>query len=253
VSDLVRAELLRLWSRRLVRALAILAVVGIAVGVTIGTINSRPGHELQLFSLPAMLKGTAFILIVIGLVTGASSVGAEWQTGGMSTLLTWEPRRVRVLLARVLVVLIVVFALTVALQALLSLAVAGGAALRGSTVATGGTWLREVSGVILRIGGASALGAVFGLTLATIGRNTSAALGASFAYLAIVESLLRALIPKIGPAMLSSNVVVFVDGRAASPGGGQLITIVHATVTMAIYGVVLLAVALALFRARDVT
>jgi ABC-type transport system involved in multi-copper enzyme maturation permease subunit len=254
VSDLLRAELLRLWSRRLVRVLAILAVLGIAVGVTIGTINSKPGNELQLFSLPDLLKGTAFILVVIGLVIGASSVGADWQTGGMSTLLTWEPRRVRVLFARTLVVIAVVFALTVALQTLLSLAIAGGASMRGSTVGTGGTWLREVVGVIVRIGGAAVLGAVFGLTLAMIGRNTSAALGASFAYLAIIESLLRGLIPKIGPAMLSSNVVVFVDGRAASPGGdGQLITVTHATVTMAVYACVLLAVALAMFRSRDVT
>jgi len=146
-----------------------------------------------------------------------------------------------------------VFGLTVVLQALLSLAIAGGASLRGSTVETGGTWLRGVVVVILRIGGASALGAALGLTLAMIGRNTSAALGASFAYLAIVESLLRALIPRIGTAMLSTNVVVFVDGRTGSPGIGQIITVAHATVTMAIYAGVLMAVALAIFRARDVT
>jgi hypothetical protein len=242
-----------MWSRRLVRVLAILAVLGIGVGVTIGTINSRPGSELQLFSLPDMLKGTAFIVIVIGLVIGASSVGADWQTGGMSTILTWEPRRTRVLLCRTVVVLVSVFALTIVLQALLSLAIAGGASLRGSTVETGGTWLREVAGVILRIGGASALGAALGLTLAMIGRNTSAALGASFAYLAIVESLIRSLIPKLGTAMLGTNVVVFVDGRTGSPGIGQIITVAHATVTMAIYAGLLLAVALAMFRARDVT
>ena len=253
MSDLLRSEVLRLWSRRLVRVLAILAVLGIVVGVTIGTINSRPGQELQLFSLPDMLKGTAFILIVIGLVTGASSVGADWQTGGMSTILTWEPRRIRVLLGRTVVVLVSVFVLTVVLQALLALAIAGGASLRGSTVETGGTWLRGVVGVILRIGGASALGAAFGLTLAMIGRNTSAALGASFAYLAIVESLLRSFIPKLGTAMLSTNVVVFVDGRTGSPGIGQTITVAHATLTMATYAGVLLAVALAMFRARDVT
>ena len=253
MSDLLRSEVLRLWSRRLVRVLAILAVLGIVAGVTIGTINSHPGHELQLFSLPDMLKGTAFILIVIGLVIGASSVGADWQTGGMSTILTWEPRRVMVLLGRTLVVVVSAFALAVALQAVLSFAIAGGASLRGSTVDTGGTWLRGVVGVILRIGGASALGAAFGLTLAMIGRNTSAALGASFAYLAIVESLLRSFIPKLGTAMLSTNVVVFVDGRTGSPGIGQTITVAHATLTMATYAGVLLAAALAMFRARDVT
>jgi len=34
-------------------------------------------------------------------VIGASSIGAEWQARSITTLLTWEPRRARVLAAKV--------------------------------------------------------------------------------------------------------------------------------------------------------
>ena len=40
MTNLIRSELVRIWSRRMVRVLAILAVVGIVVGVTIGAIQS---------------------------------------------------------------------------------------------------------------------------------------------------------------------------------------------------------------------
>ena len=299
--NLVLSELLRIWSRRMVRVLAILAVIGIVVGVTIGAIQSskpdlaaaRTQYEgdrqrclagemiredklppdttldefcadtvrleqyvdsaLQLSALSDFLKGTAFILIVLGLAVGASSVGADWQVGTMAALLTWEPRRVRVFLVRVAVVVVSVFALAVALQSVFSLALAAAAALRGTTVGTESPWLAGVMWTMLRIAGASALGAWLGVTLSMIGRNTAAALGVAFGYLAIVESLLRGFIPKISGSLLSTNLVVFVDGRAGTSETGGLITVGGASITIAVYAGVLLIAALALFRTRDVT
>ena len=299
--NLVRSELLRVWSRRMVRVLAILAVVGIAIGVTIGAIQSSkpdvaaaqrlyeselahclagdlfppdqipPGATLPSFcadnirpenyqndsirlsELPDFLKATAFILIVLGLVIGASSVGADWQVGTMAALLTWEPRRVRVMVVRIAVVVASVFALAMALQTVLSLALWAAASLRGSTVGTGSAWFAEVAETALRIAGASALGAWLGVTLATIGRNTAAALGVAFGYLAIVESLLRGFIPKISGSLLSTNLVVFVDGKAGRSETGSPIEIGGASITIAIYAAILFVVALALFRTRDVT
>ena len=100
---------------------------------------------------------------------------------------------------------------------------------------------------------ASAFGASLGVTLAMIGRNTAAALGVAFGYLAIVESLLRGFIPKISTALLSTNLVVFVDGKAGRSETGSLIAVGSSSVMMTIYAAVLLAIALALFRTRDVT
>lgn len=299
--DLIRSEMLRIWSRRMVRVLAILAVLGIVAGVTIGALQSHktdmtvarqafeserlrclegevfspdqipPGGTLESFcadnirletyvndslrlaELPQFLKGTSFILIVLGLVIGASSAGADWQVGTMAALLTWEPRRIRVCLVRIAVVVASVFALAAALQTVFSLALAAAAALRGSTVGTESPWLAEVTGTVIRIAAASALGAWLGLTLAMIGRNTAAALGVAFGYLAIVESLLRGFIPRISSSLLSTNLVVFVDGRAGTSETGQPIAVGDATVALALYGGALLIVALTLFRTRDVT
>lgn len=298
---LVRSEFLRIWSRRMVRVLALLSVVGIVAGVTIGAIQSSkpdmvaaqraydsdrqqclsggvitedqlpPNQTLEEFcadiirienytqgslrlaSLPELLKGTAFILIVLGLVTGASSVGADWQVGTMAALLTWEPRRIRVFLIRVAAVVLSVFALAVALQVVFSLAMVAASVLRGTTLGTENPWLTGVFWTVIRIAAASALGAWLGVTLAMIGRNTAAALGVAFGYLAIVESLMRGFIPKISGSLLSTNLVVFVDGRAGTSETGSVIAVGGASITIALYAGVLLILALALFRSRDVT
>jgi len=251
--NLIRSELLRMSSRRMVRVFAVLALTGSAVGVTIAAINSHPESQLQLFSLPSLLRGTSFIVFVMGLVIGGSSVGADWQYGTMAALLTWEPRRVRVFFTRVGVVLIFVFVLAVVLQVAFSMMLAAAASLRGGTGETGDAWLRDVAGTTLRIGIATALGATLGATMAMIGRNTAAALGVAFGYLAIAESLLRGLLPKISSALFSTNVVVFIDGKAGTSETGSSISVGRASVTLALYAGVLIVVALTLFRTRDVT
>lgn len=251
--NLIRSELLRIWSRRMVRVLGISALTGSAVGVIIAAINSHPGSQLQLFSLPDILRGTSFIVFVIGLVIGGSSVGADWQQGTMAALLTWEPRRVRVFLTRAVVVMIAVFVLAVVLQVAFALMLTVAASLRGDMGGTGGAWLREVAGLTLRVAAATALGVHIGVTIAMIGRNTAAALGVAFGYLAIVESLMRGLLPKISSALLSTNIAVFIDGNTGTSETGSQITVVRASLTLALYAGVLLIVALALFRTRDVT
>lgn len=264
MSGLVRSEALRLWSRRMLRALAVLAVLGIVVACTIVAIQARGTSDAalaqgfddgrpRLADLADILKGTSFILVAIGLSVGASSVGADWQQGTMATLLTWEPRRVRVFVVRLLVIAVAVAALTVALLSLLSLGLALVAATRGSTAGVEGPWLRGVVGTIGRIALVSALTAVLGAAIAGIGRHTAAALGAVFVYLAVVESLLRGLVPRWIPNMLSTGMVILIDGRAQDPGNGDIVSVERALVTLLLYAGVLAAVAVGMFRTRDVT
>lgn len=65
---------------------------------------------------------------------------------------------------------------------------------------------------MLRISAVAAFGAVLGLTLATIARNTGAAIGVAFAYLAIGESIVRALKPAWQPWLIGDNANVVVLG-----------------------------------------
>ena len=250
---LVRSEFLRLRSRRIVWVLGIIAAIGFVGGTLIAALNSHPSNPLFLAQLPNFLKGIAFFFMVIGLMIGASSVGADWQQATIGTLLVWEPRRGRILLVRVCVIVVIVFVLTALLEALFGLAIAFAAAWRGSTAGFPDAWLRSVVGTAARIGVASAIIAVIGAAIASIGRHTAAALGAVFVYLAVVEGFLRGLVTDWTPNMLSSGIAIFVDGRTGDPGNGSTLTVERALVTMLVYVGVLLIAALVLFRSRDVS
>ena len=206
---------------------------------------------LQLSGLADMLKGTSVLLVVIGVVIGASSVGADWQTGSLATLLTWEPRRIRVLLTRVAIVMVVVFLLALFLQAALSLAMAAGSALRGISITPPGFY-SDVVRVILRVGAVAAVASVIGVSISSIGRSTAASLGVIFVYLALMESLLRGLVPRFEPWLLSVNLLAVVDGRAQFLDRGRVVSLSHGVTTVGAYAVCLLVLALVFFRARDV-
>lgn len=253
MTRLFASELLRLVSRRVVRILAVIAAIGILIGNTIGALTSKPANPMLLADLPDFYKGIAFLLIVIGLVIGASSVGADWEQSTIGTLLVWEPRRTRVLIMRTLAIVVVVFALAILLQALFGLAFAAAAAWRGSTAGLPDAWMRTVLGTATRVAVAASIFGVIGGSIAWIGRHTAAALGAVFVYAAVVEGFLRGLVPSWSPRMLSSSLVIFVSGQAGDPGNRSLLTLEQAFVTLLVYALILLAAGLVMFRARDVT
>ena len=78
------------------------------------------GSHLKLADLPGILEGISSITSIMGLVVGASAVAVSWQTGTISTILTWEPRRLRWFAARVLVIAVGVLVMTLAIVAFLS-------------------------------------------------------------------------------------------------------------------------------------
>jgi hypothetical protein len=74
-----------------------------------------------------------------------------------------------------------------------------------------------------------------GASIATIGRNTAAALGIAFGYLAIVENAIRGLRPSWMPWLLGDNSVVVITNQPQSfpllgrsnPGGGDAGCLLH--------------------------
>ncbi|MDP9295283.1 MAG: ABC transporter permease [Actinomycetota bacterium] len=248
---LIRSEFLRLRSRRVLMTLTALGAAGIVVGMSIAAVKSHPGlNGLALSSLPDVLKHVSFILVVFGLVIGASSVGADWQTGSMATLLTWEPRRTRVFFARLLVVIVTVLLLAVALETLLALLFLLVANTRGTTAFAGGVG-RAATGAILRVGAMASVGSVLGACIAMLGRSSTAALGAVFVYLAVVENLLRGLYPGITKWTFAVNAVVFVDGKPATLFN-QILTFGRAVAMLVGYAGIVIVAGLTSFRTRDV-
>jgi hypothetical protein len=247
MSGLLASELRRFLSRRLVWVLTGLAVLATLVAGVIVLLT----QEYELRSLPEILMGTSLVLVSAGWVLGASSIGADWHTGHITTILTWEPRRARVLAAKVAACLAAVFALSVGLQALLGAVLAVDAAAQGSTAGADGVWLAETAGVVFRVSLLSAIFAGFGFGLASVGRNTAAALGAGFGYLVIVENIVRGLRPQWTPWLLTDNAGMLI---LASPGDFPMLgrSTVGAGLYLGFLAAVLLGVAAAFFRARDV-
>ncbi|MEX2203698.1 MAG: hypothetical protein WD965_06375 [Actinomycetota bacterium] len=245
---LLVSEFLRSRSRRLFQVVSGLAVLGILVAGAI--VFATQSYDLA--TLPEVLLGMSFVFVILGWLFGASFVGAEWHAGTITTLLTWEPRRTRVIVAKMTAAVVSVFVLTLVLQAFLAGVLAVDAATQGSTAGADGAWAAEAAGVGLRVALLSSIFAGVGFGIASIGRNTAAALGVGFGYLVIVENLVRGLRPAWAPWLLTENAGLFLIG---DPADFPLLhrSVVGAGIYLAAVATLLLVAAAAQFRVRDVT
>ena len=204
--------------------------------------------RFHLTSLRDVLGGASAALVMLGLGLGASGFGAEWHHRTIATLLTWESRRGRVAVAKLAAAAAVVFLGVLAIEALLSAALVPAAAFRGSTSGTTASWLAGVIGVALRGASLAAMGAVLGGAIATIVRNTALALGISFAWLAVVEGTIRGVRPRWQPWLIGDNATAFV----APAGEGVVRTALGGGVVLAVYVLLIAALATEIFKRRDV-
>ena len=198
-----------------------------------------------------MFAGTTVPLVLIGWLLAASFIGADWHAGTVTTQLTWEPRRVRLLLAKAAVCIAVAFLATVAFQVLLGLGLWAAAALRGTVEGTDRAWFLRTLGVLVRGGALAAVAAAIGFSLAAVARNTAAALGVGFGYLLILENLVSALRPGWRSWFFAPNAIVLVDGRAHPDIIPR--TVLEAGVLVGLYAVGTVLVATGVFARRDVT
>jgi hypothetical protein len=205
-------------------------------------------ERFRLISLRSILEGVSLAVATLGWAIGASLVGAEWHTGTVTTLLTWEPRRVRVFVAKVTAAVVGVAAIALALQALLGGALALVAVLRGTTEGADGSWLTATAGTAVRSALLASFGAAVAFAIASVARNTAAALGTVFVWLAVVEGLVRALRPGWAPWLIADNAIVFLTGS-----GNIDRTMMGAGLLLVSYAIGLATVACVAFARRDVT
>jgi ABC-2 type transport system permease protein len=300
MTGLLRAELQRATSRRLVRAFALLSIVGaIAVGVVsftqtssadsavisaridaahkvedqqrkdviqclydqshagkdVGRRDCQPPppagvHDPRLHRqrVNDLLKGTGGILALIAWVIGASLIGAEHQSRSITTTLTFAPQRTRVFVAKAVAALAVAAGWAAATLVLVLAALMPAAILHAGS-ALGEPGNLAIAGVMLRGVALAAITAGVGFALASLGRNTSAALGIGFAYILVIENILGSSIAGWRRWLLLGNVIVFVGGKTSdvvgrSPGGAATFLVTVAAV--------LLVVSATAFRTRDV-
>lgn len=213
-----------------------------------------PQPEQRTFSYSRMdgvLLGTAVPLIIAAFLLGASLIGAEWRAGTMTTMLTWESDRLRLFLTKLGVAVLVCVGFALAVHLTLMLAMLPVAALRGSLAGTGGDFVRTLLETLgrssLMIGVAAALGFAIGAT----GRNTAAALGVGFVYVAVIEGFLTGFLPWFRPWSLVGNAIIWVGGEGSREIAGR--SVGGAGLLLAGYAAGVSAIATSIFRTRDVT
>jgi ABC-type transport system involved in multi-copper enzyme maturation permease subunit len=255
MTSLYSSELRRLLGRRLLWWIAIFVLLGIVVSAIIAFVRTNPGpgeSGFRFTDVRSVWEGTSVPMILLAWVLGASYIGSDWQTGTFTTVLTWEARRVRLFLAKVLACAVVILVGYIMLQLVLGLTLFPTAAVKGSTSGMTAEWVRSAAGVLVRGAGVAVVGSIFGMAIAMVGRNTGAALGVGFAYIAVIEAFVRGLRPAWIPYLFGDNAGVFITGMPLDfPEVGR--STIESGMVLLLYAVVLVSIAAAIFKARDVT
>ena len=227
-------------------------------------------------SMAGLLIFAGGIAAVVALLMGASAGGADWGARTMGLLFSWEPRRLRVFLTRLIVVVVtglVVTAVAVAIAWALGSLIAGahpmdpairlpqdsgypGPADLSEAARTGLRWLPL--GVLAAAGG-------YGVAMAT--RSTGWAIGATIALVVIMEPFVQVLWPWGSQWLLQTNVAAWMSGgiewqvsRSVTSGSDSTMTTFgnifisqgRAMAVMVLMVLVVLTVAGTLLRRRDV-
>jgi hypothetical protein len=199
------------------------------------------------------VKGFIVFGALLGFLLGASAGGAEWAAGTLQALLFWEPRRIRVMVAKAIALAVVVTGLGVLGQLV---TVAGSWVLtvtRGTTHGYTTDGWQQILGAQGRGLALIVLGAITAFSVSSLTRHTVAALGAAFGYLVIAEPLLLWWRPGLLRYLFGPNLGALVDGRLKDEDSGIVITGGSAGLMMSVYAIGLLVVATTLFQRRDVT
>jgi ABC-type transport system involved in multi-copper enzyme maturation permease subunit len=167
--------------------------------------------RFHLTDLPRTFEALSLVFIFAMWGLGASFIGAEWEAGTVGTLLTHEPRRGRVIAAKVIVVTLFAMVSTAIILALLSAALLPAAIVRGTTEGAGGAWIGGTVRLGLRVIATSGLVAVLGFSLATAARRTSVAIGALLLAF-LFGTILSQLVPEWTRWQLTENLTRFATG-----------------------------------------
>ena len=217
--------------------------------IDFGGVNDKRFHLTQLADI---LQHVSAFAAILAWLLGASLIGAEWRTGSMTTILTWEPRRTRVMIAKAIAAVFVSFIVVMILQALLVGSLFPAAYLRGSTAGTTMAFWRAISYTGLRSGALAAGAALLGFALGSLGRNTAAGLGVGFFYLAVVEgAVVGNFVPKARPWLLVRNAVVFIVNHRLEIIPNR--TPLQAAMIVFGYAFAIFVISVGVTRARDVT
>lgn len=267
MSRLIEVEIRRYASRRLVRGLVATAAVVIGV-VTVAVYAANeplpftpatpttddPRFLTALWPDGAESEGylmiAAVVLALFAFVAGASMTGAEWRAGTMTTVLTWEPRRGFLLTAKIVAAGLLAALIAGILTLLFGAAFVPTVLAHGSTVGADSSWWANAIAGVLRIAATAGLMAMLGSSLASLGRNATAAIAGGLGWLAVGEALVRVLRPQWSDWLVGENLGAFITGGVRDVD--LVRTAVDGGLTLALYAGLAALAAVTVFRRRDV-
>jgi len=172
-------------------------------------------------------------LCLFGFLVGASYIGADLTSGGMTNLLLWRPQRTLVLGTKLGTLLVGVLGVSVVASALYLGAFRLIAEVRGLPGQANGVFWTDLSMTVVRGLLLVLVATALGFAVATLGRHTSAALGVAAAYAVVWEAGGRIVmnivdVSRPDQLMLSSYLIAWVSGdirlfaanACISDGGG---------------------------------
>ena len=263
-TNLLRSEIRRALHRPLIRVWVAVALVGcVAAGIIIFLTSRDPVKFATDATHPArmvtwwdggddgLVTMGALFLMVGTVICAASFAGAEWKAGTMGTVLVWEPSRLRLHAARTLTAALLTLVIGLAVMLVFLAAALPAVFVNGTTAGVDGAWWASLVVALLRVVLVAAMLAILAVNIATIGRNTAAALVVIAAWAFVIERLIVGLRPQWARFMIIENVTAVVPWRAAK-GDGFTRPPGLALASLVVYLAVIVAVATAGFARRDV-
>ncbi|MEP6623796.1 MAG: hypothetical protein ABJC79_05095 [Acidimicrobiia bacterium] len=218
------SEVRRLGARRAVRWSLVVALAIVMLVVVVATLRSTGlgvgDHTMRLSALwkredgkvSSLLLAMSVYVFILVIGVAATAVGGDYRAGTMGTILVREPRRPRVVVARIGAVALVALVLCVVALGVFVGGWALGAAWRGSTAQLDPDFWTEVAKVFGRVALAAMTLAVITAGLAFVTRGTVGAVMIWFGYLIGIEAVLGQRVRVLQPGLLLGNFIAFVQG-----------------------------------------
>ena len=147
-------------------------------GCTTQTFISNAPHDHRLkigANLSDTIRGTGVAIVLLAFVLGASFIGAELAVGSVGAQLTFEPRRVRVIVTKAVAVGVGAALLAISLLLYIALLQAIGSSLRGVVSGLDAAWFAQRAGDVGRVAAATGLAAMVAFAITVVARRTVAA------------------------------------------------------------------------------
>lgn len=228
-------------------------------------------HPFEPSSVGSSVLVVAVACAMASFIIAATFIGAEWSSKNLISWLFYEPRRFRLMGAKLAALCGLLLPLALLAQLAWWIVAKLLLAYRGEPVSALGNqaahFWSNLIGVQIRGALLVLPVALIAFALANMMRNTAASLGVAFVYLAIVESAARAFSPQLQPYLLTNAATSWISHGGITVFGAPTfnqqqgtvmpqaihLSNLHGAIVLTILTVALLGASLQIFRRRDIT